>query len=225
MTLVLFDLDNTLIGGDSDYLWGEFLVSRELVDTEQYRRRNQQFYDDYENGSLDVAEYLRFALSALSELDGTLLERSHAEFMRQSIDPIRLTKADALIKKHKDQGHEIAVITSTNRFVVEPIVRELGIENLICSEPEIVDGRYTGDFVGTPCFAEGKITKINQWLEENSGKLSGAGPDVLKSAWFYSDSHNDLPLMREVGVPIAVDPDSKLRAEAQDRIWKIISLR
>lgn len=217
MTLVLFDLDNTLIGGDSDYLWGEFLVSKALVDTEYYRRRNQEFYDDYENGALDVSAYLRFALAPLAELDQQLLEESHTEFMRQCIQPIMLPKAKDLVNRHRDQGHEMAVITSTNRFVVEPIVGELGIENLICSEPELENGKYTGNFTGTPCFAEGKITKINEWLEGETNRLEGA--------WFYSDSHNDLPLMREVGNPVAVDPDTKLRTEAENKNWEIISLR
>ena len=217
MTLVLFDLDNTLIGGDSDYLWGEFLVSRGLVDTDQFRQRNEDFYRDYEKGNLDVAAYLHFALSPLATLDPELLTSTHADFMRLSIEPIWLPQAEALVEKHRNAGDELAVITSTNRFVVEPIVEKLKIENLICSEPEIINGRYSGEFVGTPCFAEGKITKINQWLKGDSRRL--------ETAWFYSDSHNDLPLMKEVGNPVAVDPDAKLRAAAENLGWEIISLR
>lgn len=217
MTLTLFDLDNTLIGGDSDYLWGEFLVSRKLVDVEYYRQRNRQFYEDYEKGSLDVASYLRFALSALANLDSNTLLSAQADFMRESIQPIWLPKAEALVEQHRSEGKELAVITATNRFVVEPIVQKLGIDNLICSEPEIIDGQYTGDFVGTPCFAEGKITKINEWLKPRAHNL--------QSAWFYSDSHNDLPLMKEVGKAVAVDPDPKLKDEAEKLGWQIISLR
>jgi HAD superfamily hydrolase (TIGR01490 family) len=217
MTLVLFDLDNTLIGGDSDYLWGEFLVRKELVDVEAYRQSNEAFYRDYETGRLDVAAYLKFALAPLATLEPQFLTELHAEFMQQCIEPIWLPKAEKLVSLHRDAGQELAVITSTNRFVVEPIVAKLEIENLICSEPEIIDGRYSGNFIGTPCFAEGKITNINQWLKDRR--------ELLKSAWFYSDSHNDLPLMREVDTPVAVDPDDKLLAEAQALDWKIISLR
>lgn len=217
MTLVLFDLDNTLIGGDSDYLWGEFLVSENLVDSQIYRQRNEEFYRDYEKGNLDVAAYLRFALTPLAQLSPSVLAETHEKFMRDCIEPIWLPKAEDLIAQHKKSGNQLAVITSTNRFVVEPIVRKLKIDSLICSEPEIVSGQYTGNFVGIPCFAEGKITKINQWL--------GGDVERLKNSWFYSDSHNDLPLMREVGTPIAVDPDATLAAQAEARAWKIISLR
>lgn len=217
MTLVLFDLDNTLIGGDSDYLWGEFLVSENLVDAQNYQQRNEEFYRDYESGDLDAAAYLRFALAPLANLDKGLLEETHRRFMRECIAPIWLSKAEELISEHRQSGHVLAVITSTNRFVVEPIVGKLGIDNLICSEPEVISGQYTGNFVGVPCFADGKITKINQWLDTH--------PNPLESAWFYSDSHNDLPLMRAVGTPIAVDPDPKLQGEAEVSGWEIISLR
>lgn len=216
MTLVLFDLDNTLIGGDSDYLWGEFLVSRELVDVQSYRQRNADFYRDYEEGHLNVADYLQFALAPLTRFDRHRLTQLHAEFMREAIDPIWLPKAEQLVNKHRQAGDQLVVITSTNRFVVEPIVAKLGINHLVCSEPQILDGRYTGDFVGTPCFAEGKITKIREWLGEAAS---------LDTAWFYSDSHNDLPLMRIVGNAVAVDPDDKLKSEAESHGWEIISLR
>ena len=217
MTLVLFDLDNTLIGGDSDYLWGEFLVAKKLVDVEDYRQKNEDFYRDYENGGLDMEVYLRFALSALASIDAKILPQLHAEFMRDWIEPIWLDKAQALVEKHRDANDKLAVITATHRFVVEPIIAKFGIETLICSEPEVVDGLFTGDFLGVPCFAAGKLTKINQWLENQQADL--------KSAVFYSDSHNDLPLLREVGNPIAVDPDAKLKAEAENLGWEIISLR
>ncbi len=217
MTLVLFDLDNTLIGGDSDYLWGEFLVSRALVDVEAYRQRNKDFYRDYEEGRLDVAAYLQFALAPLTQFDRHTLAQLHADFMQEAIESIWLPKAVELVNQHRQAGDQIAVITSTNRFVVEPIVARLGINHLICSEPEILEGRYTGNFIGTPCFAEGKITKIKQWLGEDI--------TALDTAWFYSDSHNDLPLMHIVNKAIAVDPDDKLKATADKLGWEIISLR
>lgn len=217
MTLALFDLDNTLIGGDSDYLWGEFVVSKSLVDVEEYQRLNHEFYLDYINGSLDVPAYLRFSMAPLAKIEPELLAQLHSEFMRECIDPIWLTKAETLIKQHRDFGRQVAVITATNRFIVEPIVQRFGVENLICSEPEILNGRYTGNFVGEPCFAEGKVIKIEEWLAANSLDLN--------SSWFYSDSHNDLPLLRKVTRPIAVDPDEKLKEIAQENDWQIISLR
>lgn len=217
MTLALFDLDNTLIGGDSDYLWGEFVVSKSLVDVEEYQRLNHEFYLDYVNGSLDVAAYLRFSMAPLAKIEPQLLVELHAEFMRECIDPIWLPKAEMLIKQHRNFGRQVAVITATNRFIVEPIVQRLGIEQLICSEPEIIDGRYTGNFVGEPCFAEGKVIKTEEWLAANSLDLG--------SSWFYSDSHNDLPLLNKVTRPIAVDPDEKLQNIAQENDWQIISLR
>jgi HAD superfamily hydrolase (TIGR01490 family) len=137
--------------------------------------------------------------------------------MRERIDPIWLSQAESLIKQHRDFGRQVAVITATNRFIVEPIVQRFGVENLICSEPEILTGRYTGNFVGEPCFGEGKVIKIEEWLAANSLDLN--------SSWFYSDSHNDLPLLRKVTRPIAVDPDEKLKIAAQENGWQIISLR
>lgn len=217
MTLALFDLDNTLIAGDSDYLWGEFLVSKSLVDVQIYKNQNQKFYREYEAGNLDVNSYLRFALSALTQFEPELLNKLHSEFMAECIKPIWLPKAEELLTKHREAGDEIAVITSTNRFVVEPIVQALQVDNLICSEPETKDGRYTGNFVGTPCFAEGKVVKIIEWLQGRTTQL--------EDAYFYSDSHNDLPLMRKVSKPIAVDPDDQLRNEAEQLDWQIISLR
>ena len=220
MTLALFDLDNTLIAGDSDYLWGEFLVSRRLVDVKAYRKANEDFYQDYVDGTLDVEDYLRFALKPLTQIAPEKLQQLHMEFMAESIQPIWLADAEALIKKHRAAGDKMAVITATNRFVVQPIVERLGIDSLICSEPELVDGAYTGNFIGTPCFADGKVDKILQWLQEINLPLA-----ALEQAWFYSDSHNDLPLLGKVGKPVAVDPDDKLRAEAESRGWSVISLR
>ncbi len=222
MTLALFDLDNTLIGGDSDYLWGDFLVSRSVVDPVQYQKRNKVFYQDYVSGNLDAEAYLRFALSPLVNIEPAQLSQLHKEFMLERIEPIWLPAAESLVEKHRSAGDKLAVITATNRFVVEPIVRRLGIDQLICSEPELIDGRYTGDFVGTPCFAEGKITKIREWLSKSSQELNG---QELGSAWFYSDSHNDLPLLKKVANPVAVDPDDKLKETADRQGWSIISLR
>ena len=218
MTLALFDLDNTLIGADSDYLWGEYLVARKLVDVQAYQKTNQAFYQDYVDGALDAAAYLRFALAPLAEFEPSKLQELHTEFMREYIDPIWLTEAEALVEKHKSAGHQVIVVTATNRFIVEPIVRRFGIEELICPEPEMQNGRYTGNFVGPTCFAEGKVEKMALWLQNNNASLE-------EDSWFYSDSHNDLPLLEKVTNPVAVDPDAKLRSIAKERNWPIISLR
>lgn len=218
MTLALFDLDNTLIGADSDYLWGEFLVARQLVDVEAYQKTNHAFYQDYTNGVLDAAAYLRFALAPLAEFEPSKLQELHAEFMRECIEPIWLSAAETLVEKHRSEGHQIIVITATNRFIVEPIVQRFGIDELICPEPEIQNGRYTGNFIGSTCFAEGKVEKMAIWLQKNNASLE-------EGSWFYSDSHNDLPLLGKVTNPVAVDPDSKLSSIAKERNWPIISLR
>lgn len=217
MTLALFDLDNTLIAGDSDHAWGQFIVERELVDAELYARANDQFYTDYENGNLDVEAYLRFALEPLSRYSREELQAFHLDFMVSHVGPMWLAAADALIAEHRAKGHRIVVITSTNRFVVEPIVTQLNISEIICSEPEIEGGRYTGNFVEEPCFREGKITKLNRWLEAHNENIEGA--------WFYSDSFNDLPLLELVDNPVAVDPDALLEKRAREASWPILSLR
>lgn len=217
MTLALFDLDNTLIAGDSDHAWGEFAVENGLVDADIYAKQNDQFYADYENGTLDVPAYLRFALAPLSAFSLVELKRHHREFMRTKITPMWLEDAVELVEAHREKGHRLVVITSTNRFVVEPIVAELGISDLICSEPEVIEGRYTGNFVEEPCFREGKILKLKRWLAKHSENLA--------EAWFYSDSFNDLPLLKIVENPVAVDPDDTLTKHARKADWPIISLR
>jgi len=217
MPLAIFDLDNTLIAGDSDNLWGEFVCELGIADAEEYGRQNDQFYEDYKAGELDIDAYLRFALSTLVGQAPETLSAWHREFMARMIDPIILPRAVELIENHRQQGHELLVITATNRFITEPIVQRLGIDNLLACEGEIVDGRYTGEPLGVPSFHEGKVLRLQQWLD-------GRGVD-LASAWFYSDSHNDLPLLELVDNPVAVDPDDTLRARAQDMNWPIISLR
>lgn len=217
MTLALFDLDNTLIAGDSDHAWGEFISERGLVDAQEYARANDKFYDDYVNGGLDCAAYLRFALEPLSQHSIEELDSLHQEFMGAKVSQMWLATADDLIKKHRSQGHRLVVITATGRFVVEPIVRQFGINEILCSEPEIKDGRYTGDFIEEPCFAEGKVTKIERWLEKTGEDLNGA--------WFYSDSFNDIPLLKKVDNPVAVDPDERLERHARELGWPVISLR
>lgn len=218
MTLALFDLDNTLIGGDSDHLWGEFLLQQGHVDDDEFRQQNDAFYADYLRGELDMGAYLRFALEPLTYFTASQLGHMHDQFMRDCIEPIWLPKARDLVEKHRKMGHRLAVITATNRFIVEPIVARFEIDDLICSEPEVIAGTYTGEFIGTPCYAEGKVTCINAWLEKNPGQC-------LQDAWFYSDSHNDIPLLERVANPVVVDPDEKLAGHAASQGWQSISLR
>lgn len=217
MTLAIFDLDNTLIAGDSDHGWGQFLVSEGVVDAERYRTMNDQFYRDYENGCLDMDAYLRFSLEPLRDLAPTRLTELHAKFMETVIAPMWLPRAETLLAEHRAAGDFLLVVTSTNRFIVEPICQKLGVNDLIATEPEKVDGRYTGCIVGVPSFREGKVTRMADWLQGREW--------TLQDACFYSDSLNDLPLLEAVGRPVAVDPDDALRAIAGERNWEIISLR
>ena len=217
MALAIFDLDNTLIAGDSDHGWGEFLVANDKVDANHYQRMNDQFYVDYEAGCLDILAYLEFSLAPLAATSMEELAALHLKFMQQIISPLRLPKAEALIEQHRQAGDRLLVITSTNRFIVEPICQALGIDELLATDPEIIDGRYTGKIVGTPTYQEGKVERLKLWLSENNETLAGS--------YFYSDSINDLPLLLEVEKPVAVDPDDALSAEATSRGWDIISLR
>ena len=217
MALAIFDLDNTLIGGDSDYLWGNYLVSAGLVDKAVYERENQRFYDEYRRGTLNIYEFLDFSLRPLADNPPEKLLELRERFMVDMIAPIILPAAVTLIDKHRGQGHIPLIITATNRFVTEPIARAFGVDHLLATEPEIIDGRYTGRVAGTPTFREGKVRRIRQWLSHNNANLA--------DSWFYSDSHNDLPLLEMVSHPVAVDPDETLRQHAEMKGWSIISLR
>jgi HAD superfamily hydrolase (TIGR01490 family) len=217
MSLAIFDLDNTLIADDSDYLWGQFLVDQGIVDKEQYEHANAKFYEDYRQGKLDIVEFLNFSLQPLADNEPEQLYQWRAQFIEQIITPILLKPAQQLVDKHKARGDTLLVITATNRFVTEPIVKLYGIDNLLATTPEFIDGRYTGGFTGVPCFREGKVTLLEAWLENS--------PHTLEGSWFYSDSHNDLPLLSLVDNPVAVDPDEKLTATAKQADWSIISLR
>jgi len=217
MALILFDLDDTLIAGDSDYSWGEFLTTKKIVDSAHFKRENDRFYRDYQLGKLDILAYLKFSLAPLALLSKTDLETLHREFMQEVIEPMWLPKADILLKEHREKEDTLMVITSTNRFIVEPICKKLGIENLIATELEERNDRFTGQVSGTPSFQEGKIVRLNSWLDTSDF--------ILEESSFYSDSINDLPLLKAVGRPIAVDPCPKLKEEALLRGWEIISLR
>ncbi len=217
MNLAIFDLDNTLLGGDSDYLWGRWLVQHRLVDGVFYERENQRFYSEYTAGTMDIFEFLRFALRPLADNDLDRLLALRERFMAEMIRPIMLPAAQQLVDKHRDMGHTLLIITATNRFVTEPIATAFGIDHLIATDPEFKDGRYTGEVHGTPSFREGKIERLNQWLQKNGYNLT--------SSWFYSDSLNDLPLLEMVTHPFAVDADETLTRHAEIKGWPIISLR
>ncbi len=217
MTLAIFDLDNTLIGGDSDNLWGQYLCDRELVDTDGFAELNHQFYEDYKSGSLDIDAYLRFALGPLKGQPRELLDSWHREFMRSVIEPIMLPKAGALIAKHRAQGDTLLIITATNVFITRPIADALGVDYLLGCEAEIVDGLYTGKPSGVSSYREGKVTRFNAWLAETGESMEGA--------YFYSDSHHDLALLELIDNAVAVDPDDILREAALLAGWPIISLR
>lgn len=216
MALALFDLDHTLLSDDSDHLWGEYLAQCGEVDPVAYRERNDAFYHDYVKGELDVHAYLQFVLEPLVGRDLDELAALHANFMQKMILPTITPAAIALVEKHRAAGDKLVVITATNDFITAPIVKQFGIDTLIACRAEIKNGHYTGQIVGTPSFREGKIVRLHEWLEDN--------PYDLAEATFYSDSHNDLPLLQEVGHPVAVDPDDKLRAHAEANNWPIISL-
>ena len=216
MALAIFDLDHTLLSGDSDHAWGQYLVDRNLVDPADHQRRNDYFYEQYKAGTLDIHEYLSFALKPLTEHPLTLMLEERAAFLKDRIAPLISQKSRDLIAKHKAAGDTLLIITATNGFVTYPIAELLGIEHIIAPEPEFVDGAYTGGIVGIPSFQQGKVTRLNDWLEQQQLDLQGS--------YFYSDSHNDLPLLEVVDNPVAVDPDDTLKARAEQQGWPIISL-
>ena len=220
MRLVLFDLDNTLLAGDSDYEWGQFLIDRGILERRSYEEQNQAYYQQYVAGTLDIHEFLGFALRPLAEHTPQELARWHVDFMRTRILPMIGPAARALVRGHLDGGDLCAIVTATNSFVTAPIAREFGIRHLIATAPESRDGRFTGRVAGTPCFRDGKVARIGEWLAGLGQRLADFAESI-----FYSDSHNDLPLLEKVSRPVAVDPDAKLSAEAARRGWAVISLR
>jgi HAD superfamily hydrolase (TIGR01490 family) len=218
MSLAIFDLDNTLIGGDSDYLWGEFLCDEGIIsDRQSFEKKNDYFYQQYELGSLDIYAWAEFSFEILSHYSIDELEAFHLKFMAQKIEPIFLKKAQDCINSHKENGDTVLVITASNTFVTAPIVKRYGINHLIATEPEIVSGRYTGKVSGIPCFKSGKIENLMPWLERNG--------ESLKDSTFYSDSHNDILLLELVENAVVVNADAKLTLMARKKGWKIVDWR
>jgi len=217
VTLAIFDLDGTLLNGDSDYTWGQFLVEKGLVDSQVYKQANDKFFEEYQAGTLDIHEYLAFSLEPLTKFSKEELSKLHNTFMQEKVQPMMQAKANALLKHHKDQGHFLLMITATNQFVTGPIGDALGMDHIIAPVPEIINDHYTGKIVGVPSFQAGKVIRLNDWLAETGHSMEGS--------YFYSDSRNDLPLLELVTHPIAVDADETLTKIAQDRGWQHISLR
>jgi HAD superfamily hydrolase (TIGR01490 family) len=215
--LVLFDLDNTLLAGDSDFEWAQFLIEQGVLDREVYEARNQEFFDQYKAGTLDIHEFLDFQLKPLSRHPRSVLDEWHRQFMTSKILPMIRASARALVAKHRNDVR--VVITATNSFVTEPISREFGIEHLIATEPEARGREFTGGVTGVPCFREGKVRRLESWLAERGETLAS-----FDASWFYSDSFNDLPLLERVTHPVAVDPDERLRKHAAAKSWPVISL-
>lgn len=216
MALAIFDLDHTLLSGDSDHAWGQYLVDRKLVEPAEHQRRNDHFYEQYKAGTLDIYEYLAFALKPLTEHPLALMLTERQRFLEKRIKPLISQKSRDLIAKHKAAGDTLLIITATNGFVTYPIAEILGIEHIIAPEPEMQNGAYTGGIVGIPSFHEGKVTRLQAWLQDRQLDLTGS--------YFYSDSRNDLPLLEQVDNPVAVDPDDTLKARAEQQGWPIISL-
>ena len=217
MTLAIFDLDHTLLDGDSDYLWGEYMVENGIVDEAAFRERNRQFYADYQRGELDNETYLRFALEPLTRHSREALYRWRADYVETWIRPLIVPGAPALLDRHRAQGHELMIISATHRFITEPIAQLLDIPNLISTEPEIVDDRYSGRYSGIVTYREGKVAALQEWIEQHGHGLDGS--------YFYSDSINDLAMLELVDNPVVVHPDERLGQIATERNWPVLDLR
>ena len=220
MNLALFDLDNTILAGDSDYNWSRFLIQEGYLDGAIHAEKNEKFYADYKAGTLDIYAFVEFQFKPLARNPRTVLNQLLKKYVEEVIEPMITEKARALVKRHQDEGDLIIVITATNSFITKPIAELFGIENLIGTDPEEKEGEFTGKVSGLPSFKEGKVTRLEAWLKNK--KLSLAS---FEKSYFYSDSHNDLPLMQKVTHPVAVDSDDVLSEYAQSKGWPQISLR
>jgi HAD superfamily hydrolase (TIGR01490 family) len=213
MKLALFDLDHTLLNIDSDHAWGEFLISRQLVDETAHRQKNDQFYQDYQKGTLDAVAYNEFVFEFLASHDMAYLHSLHQQFMQEVIIPAMRPKGQQAIARHREAGHQIVIITATNAFVTKPIATAFGVSELIASQPEIREGRYSGSLNGAPCFQMGKLQHLEQWLLSQHAQL--------EESWGYSDSFNDRFLLEFVDHPVTVNPDTRLHAHALAHGWPV----
>ena len=217
MPLSIFDLDNTLITNDSDFLWGQYLVEHNIVDRLMYEEKNRQFFEDYEQGRLDIDSYLRFSLQPLTQFQLPQLHAWRADFVTTVIEPLIAPGAPQLLERHRQRGDTLLIISATNLFITQPIAELLDVPHILSTRPELVEGKYTGNYIGTPTFQQGKVLALEDWMIENS--------EVLSGSTFYSDSHNDLPLLEQVDHPVAVNPDDRLRQVAMEKNWPILDLR
>ncbi|MBA0900863.1 MAG: HAD family hydrolase [Candidatus Nitrotoga sp.] len=220
MNLALFDLDNTLLSGDSDFEWAQFLIEQGALDRELFEAKNLAFYEQYKAGTLDIHEFLDFQLKPLSRHTRNVLDGWRDNFMQSKVRGMVTVAAQDLVAKHRATGDVCVIITATNSFITSPIAQEFGVENLIATEPEERDGEFTGCVVGVPCFREGKVARLESWLAQQ-----GWGWESFSDSYFYSDSLNDLPLLKKVRYPVAVDPDETLRSYAEQHGWPILVLR
>ncbi len=217
MALAIFDLDHTLLDGDSDYLWGEYMVANLIVDRAEYQRVNKAFLRDYQRGQLDNDSYLQFALKPLTQHSIENLYHWRADYVENWIKPIVATGTAELLEQHRGRGDSLIIVSATNLFITEPIAQLLCVPYILSTEPEIVDQRYTGRYLGIPTYKEGKVVALNTWLEGRDHSLD--------DSYFYSDSINDLPLLEQVSSPVAVNPDEELSIIAKQRGWQVLDLR
>lgn len=218
MNIALFDLDNTLINGDSDYEWGNFLVENNYVDKEYYQKKNDVFFEQYRKGTLCPIEFAKFSYEPLAKYDYEFLLDIRKKFFKEKIKPIIHKKAEDLVKLHKKNNDIIVIVTATNSFISRLSADYFKIEDLLATEPEFKNGKFTGGLSGEPCFKEGKVNKVKKWMESN--KYTN-----YEDIYFYTDSHNDMKLLEFCTIPVAVDPDNILKEISIKNNWKIISLK
>ena len=218
MNIALFDLDNTLIKGDSDYQWGNYLVENNYVDPKLYKEKNENFFEQYRKGTLCAREFAEFSYEPLTKYDFKTLISIRKKFFEEKIKPLILPKAIDLIKFHKERKDILAIVTATNSFISRISADYFKINDLLASEPEFIDNKFTGRLHGEPCFQEGKVLKVKEWIKLNNYKS-------YDDIYFYTDSHNDIKLLEYCTIPVAVDPDNILKELSKKNNWKIMSLR
>lgn len=215
--LAIFDLDNTILNGDSDYSWINFLIEKRLVDKDEYERKNKYFYDQYYQGKLNYDEWAEFALTTIKGKKPEEIEDILSKFLSEIIEPMINIYALKLLHDHTHNNDIMLLASATNSVIVEPIAKRLGFKNIVSTEVEIIDEIYTGKLLGIPALSEGKLIKVKEWMLQNS-------IESFDNTSFYSDSINDLPLLAAVSKPVAVNPDDMLREECRKRSWEIIDL-
>jgi HAD superfamily hydrolase (TIGR01490 family) len=220
MNLAIFDLDNTLLDGDSDYNWGIYLVKKGYLDEEEYKVKNQKFFEEYQHGKLDIFAFAEFQFQFLKNNTRKFLNDVRSDYIDEIIKPMVLKKAVDLVSQHKEAGDSLLIITATNSFITKPIGELFGIENLIGTDPEEHLGEFTGKVKGTPSFKEGKVTRLFGWLDARDFKLTD-----FEKTFFYSDSHNDLALLEVVTNPVVVNGDKILLEKAQEKNWPTLNLK